>query len=98
MRKIEQILSNAWNNNKGIIISNSAVINNGDELQLVLFHNVIAKKDLSTGKVEYTLAGWNSPTTRSRLKNVIGAYIYSKAFTPYIGKTALSVNAWYQLN
>jgi hypothetical protein len=97
MRKIEQILSNAWNNNKGISISNSAVINNGDELQLMLFHNVIAKKHLETGKVEYTLAGWNSPTTKSRLKNVIGVNVYSMNFTPYVGNTAISTNEWYTL-
>lgn len=39
-----------------------------------LFGNIIAKKDIKTGAVEFSLAGWDTVTTRSRL-NALGCNV-----------------------
>ena len=78
MRKIEQRLKRAWNNNETIRISNSSIeLNFNRFLTLKLFGNVIAVKDIKTNIEYFSLAGWNTITTKSRLRNVLDIRIIS---------------------
>jgi len=76
MRKLEQRLRNAWVAGRPRSENNSSITINR-ELQgaeLRLFGNLIAVRDLSgTDLVLWTLAGWNTLTTRSRLTNIMDA-------------------------
>ena len=48
------------------------------------------------GKKSFTLAGWNTNTTRSRL-NALGVHVSQKNFAPmYNGKEIVS-NKWYNV-
>ena len=96
MKVIERKLKNAWDNNQLIEISNSAIRSEGDDvLGLYLFGNLIATKAVSTGVVSWSMAGWNSLTTRSRLNNVLGVGVYQVKYIPYCGKDAVDPYAWY---
>ena len=63
---------------------------------LYLFDNLIALKDRETNEIKFTLAGWNSVTTRERLQ-AIGVQISSKQWTPYYNGKAINTNEWYQV-
>jgi hypothetical protein len=95
MRKIEQQLRAAWQLGPPLNISNSAVTQNGKEIRLVLFGNVIAERHYDKPGFSFTLAGWNTPTTRSRLKNVLGLDVYNKGKQPYWGDRVISPSEWY---
>lgn len=102
MRLIERKLKNAWDNNQLIEISNSAIrkvhLKNYecfDIIGLYLFGNLIATKAITTGVVSWTMAGWNSLTTRSRLNNVLGIGVYQVKHVPWRGDVQVDPSAWY---
>jgi len=70
MRQIEKKMLAAFKVNKNFKESNTEVLNlaalNG-QIWVRLFGNIIAKKDIKTGLTVYSLAGWDTLTTRSRL-------------------------------
>ena len=94
MRKIEQRLAYAWNNGIATHISNSAVLVDGRGVYLTLFGNVIAYRN-NNQEVFFTLAGWNSTTTRSRLKNVLGLRVFQKAYAPFFESQEIEAGKWY---
>lgn len=49
---------------------------------LHLHGNAIAARNLATGETRFTLAGWNTPTTRERL-HAAGVSVGQRAFEPY---------------
>ncbi len=97
MRKIELNLKNAWIDNKEITISNSYIKKPSEYLELYLFNNCIARKNLKNNETLITLCGWNSLTTRSRLNSVLNAGIYQKNFKAYFKDQELNPNQWIKL-
>lgn len=75
--------------NQNFKSSNTKVVNLSalcGEVWVMLFDNVIAKKNIKTEKVRFSLAGWDTPTTRSRL-NALGCNVYKhKGVTMRDGK------------
>lgn len=61
-----------------------------------LHGNAIIRKDPTSGKVYVRLSGWNSVTTRSRLRSV-GAKVYCKDYTPYINGKVMDLYKWYAI-
>lgn len=69
MRQCEKMMLQAVNAGRAKTIGNTSVyILFGRYLYVSLFGNDIFCKDLKTGAVSYSCAGWNSPTTASRLR------------------------------
>jgi len=68
MRKITDRAFKAFRENKNFSLSNTCVSSNEDQTLMFLHGNCIAKKCRKSGIVEITTAGWNTPTTKERLK------------------------------
>ena len=101
MRKIDILTRDAFHANKEIRISNTIIEVNSFCVKLYLHGNCIAVKYLNTGSIVCSLAGWNTPTTRSRL-NAIGANIRTKKNVVYCGSNIVcdlftSYN-WFPIN
>lgn len=105
MRKIEQILKRHWEAGTPIRISNSEVkVAEDGSVSLHLFRNCIAFKVARAAIPRFTLAEHNTLTTRSRLKNVLGLNIYSRAGVARVysssraGEIAIFNHEWYYTN
>ena len=61
-----------------------------------LHGNAIIKRDPSTGHVYVRLSGWNTVTTRSRLR-AVGANVRCKDYTPYINGEVMNLFKWYAI-
>lgn len=61
-----------------------------------LHGNAIIKRDPSTGHMYVCLSGWNTVTTRSRLR-AVGANVCRKDFTPYIDGKVMDLFKWYAI-
>lgn len=71
---------------------NTEVYNN----TVYLHGNAIIKRDPSTGHMYVRLSGWNTVTTRSRLR-AVGANVCCKDFTPYIDGKVMDLFKWYAI-
>ena len=102
MRKIEEIAHEEfWNDSakrESWSLSNTTIVRGFGLVRLFLFGNQIAIRRIGEKDVHFTLAGWNSTTTRSRLSNVAGVPVSSRKFTPVIGRTVFDVSTWYSLD
>lgn len=97
MKVIERKLRDAFISNEPLKISNSQVRVSLQYTELYLFGNCIARKDRLNLSIEYTLANWNTVTTRARLKNVLGISIYNKGCIPYVNDFPINRSQWYPL-
>ena len=80
MRQIEKKMLAAFNEGREMNLSNTRVYKLfGRWLYVSLHGNDIACKDLETGKISYSCAGWYSATTASRLR-ALGAPCRIKNF------------------
>lgn len=93
MREITSEAKFYFDSNKKFKKSNTEVKVTEDLTALYLFNNLIAIKDRETNEIKFTLAGWNSVTTRERLK-AIGVQISSKQWTPYYNGKTISTTEW----
>lgn len=64
MRKITETISNAYKAGTPCRMSNTST----DGRSISLFGHMIARKTNHGTSTRFTLAGWNTPTTRERLK------------------------------
>jgi len=97
MRKITEQAGEAFNTSKAFRKDNTAVELRDDiGVELRLHGNLIAYKQQSTGDVSFTLAGWNTPTTRERLK-AVGVQVNSIKGVPHYNGVAIDANAWYDI-
>lgn len=72
MRKIEREMIDAVRERRTWHGRNTAVIAYRNGVQVTLHGNVIAT--VLPGAAEWTLAGWNTPTTRSRINALASAF------------------------
>ena len=94
MRKIEKEMLNAVRNGFNMSKQNTVVSHCDGATRVYLHGNLIYKR--AKGIETFTLAGWNSVTTRSRL-NALGVGVYQRNFEPfYNGKKILSCG-WYNV-
>lgn len=95
MRQVTKQTVLAFLNGQHMAVSNT--MTNGKSLYL--WGNEIARFN-SDGKLEISLCGWNTPTTRERLNGVLslGGYnlkVSSKNFTPTINGVEISSDRYY---
>lgn len=87
MRVIERKMIAAIQAGKGMRNGNTEVrVNDGGKWCVLLHGNLIADGDATS--FSFTLAGWNTPTTRSRVNALLRAFtpsaaVYCRDFTPY---------------
>lgn len=104
MRKIEKEMLSAVRNARNWSKDNTSV--KVERLEFVvnisvyLFGNEIYKEirsnDGSRALAHFTLAGWNTVTTRSRL-NALGVGVFQNDWKPYFNGIELNNNRWYVL-
>lgn len=81
-RKITNLTAAAFAAARPLKSRNTAVaIENGFAV-IHLHGNAIAARNLETGETRFTLAGWNTPTTRERL-HAAGVRVFQRAWDPY---------------
>jgi len=68
MRQIEKQFAAAFAAGRPWSLSNSAVVVSGVFVYAYLHNNLIARKNVSTGRIDYSCAGWHTVTTASRLR------------------------------
>jgi hypothetical protein len=68
MRKITTKAFEAFRSNQEFSLDNTYVTSDENQTSMYLHFNCIAKKCRKSGIVEITTAGWNTPTTKERLK------------------------------
>lgn len=93
MRKITQQAKAAFDANLSFGGGNTQVIVTKNATEMYLFGNKIARK--VGDKIEITLAGWNTNTTRERLSAF--ASVYTRQGQAYINGKAVSDYEWVAL-
>ena len=94
MRAIEKKMVQALQSKRNFHESNTCVECDNNNTYVYLFGNCIYK--VVNGKAYFTLAGWNTSTTRSRL-NALGVGVTQKDWTPYWNGERISLNSWYKV-
>lgn len=95
MGTIEKNMLNALRESKSVSLANTYVSVNGEEKAVYLHNNKIAL--FTCGKLYVSLCGWNSVTTRSRLR-ALGVNITTKQGVPYIGGESVSSYGVYEVD
>ena len=91
MRKVSRQIKAAFEAGKSRTIGNTTT--NG--ASVFLHGNQIIKRE--AGKVFWTLAGWNTVTTRERVNTIAGAGLYQKGFTPYVNGKEVCPHTWHAI-
>lgn len=91
MRKIEKEMLAAVEQVKNYANGNTTVRVAKNEIRVYLHSNLIYK-ETAEGRF-FTLAGWNTPTTRSRL-NALGIDVRQKNFTAVYDGVEISSDEW----
>lgn len=94
MRVLEYKMRNAVNNKKRASIGNTFVNVEGSDVFVYLHGNLIYKE--VGGVKSFTLAGWNTVTTRSRL-NALGCDVTQRNWMPYHNGELISSCGWYEV-
>jgi len=68
-----------------------------EHVEVRLHGNLIWKWNEAEDMTEFTLAGWNTNTTRSRL-NALGVHVTQRNWLPYYNGHEICSNAWYVVN
>lgn len=96
MRKVEEDMVTAVITYTSWRLRNTSVEVNGGTVIVSLHGNPIFKKDINTGSAQFTLAGWDTNTTRSRLR-ALGVGVYRKDGLPHYKDTPIEDNVWYKV-
>ena len=96
MRKIEENMVTAVLTYRNVNLSNTSVEVNGGTVTVSLHGNPIFKKDINTGVAVFTLAGWDTNTTRSRLR-ALDVGVYRKDGLPHYKDNPIEDNVWYKV-
>ena len=93
MRQIEKEMLRAVEKRANWHNANTETRIVGGVLHVTLHGNCIARF-FENGEKYFTLAGWNTPTTRSRL-NALGVGVSCRNFEPYANGKKIDANKWY---
>ena len=93
MRKIEEAMCAAVKERRDWKSGNTEVVNAYWCVNVYLHGNLIYREYLD-GTVEFTLAGWNTVTTRSRL-NALGIEVRQKNFNAIYNGEEINESKWY---
>ena len=93
MRTIEEKMVNAIRFNRSRRLGNTYVESHNG-LKLVWLHDNLIYREVDD-KREINLCGWNSNTTRSRLR-ALGIDIRQQNYLPVLNGKIISVNGWHE--
>ena len=95
MRKVTRQAVQAFNENRNLSVSNTTVKADSTGTYMYLFGNLIARK--VGNRVQVTLAGYNTNTTKERLNGLAGVSISQANFIPYFNGKEMDLYEWYQV-
>lgn len=84
-RKITEQAINNFLHGHAFTLQNTSVILDGDKVKLLLWGNCIAYYDKNEKSVYFSLCGYNTNTTRERLRG-LGLNVRTRAGVVYWGK------------
>jgi len=93
MRTIDSNVVNAVNNRKNYKSGNTRVEVVNNNVFVYLHGNLIYQ--IVNNVAFFTLAGWNTPTTRSRL-NALGVNVKQKNYKAVFNGREIAVDTWYK--
>lgn len=97
-RQITEIIVRAFMNDENKSVSNSTVKTDADFTKMYLFGNLIARKEKVTGKIEVTMAGYGTVTTRERLNGIPGVSISQRKGIQYLNGKEIDTDKFYAVN
>lgn len=90
MRKVTQQIKQAFEQGKSLKVGNTRT----DGQTVWLFGNAIVKRD-PDGLVRWSLAGWNTPTTRERVNGIANAGVCQFKFEPVLNGKEIDSSDWF---
>ena len=93
MRKVTEQIKQAFEQGKSKKVGNTETDGN----TVWLHGNAIVKRD-PDGLVRWSLAGWNTPTTRERVNGIANANVFQFKFEPVLNGEVINANDWFASN
>ena len=93
MRKVTAQIKKAFEEGKSLKVRNTET----DGQTVWLHGNAIVKRD-SDGLVRWSLAGWNTPTTRERVNGIANAGVCQFKFEPVLNGEEIDSSDWFASN
>jgi len=90
MRKVTEQIRNAFNAGTSLKVGNTET----DGQTVWLHGNAIVKRD-ADGLVRWSLAGWNTPTTRERVNGIANAGVHQVNFEPVLNGQEINSFDWF---
>lgn len=90
MRKVTQQIKQAFNQGTSLKVGNTRT----DGQTVWLHGNAIVKRD-PDGLVRWSLAGWNTPTTRERVNGIANADVCQFKFEPVLNGQIIDASDWF---
>ena len=94
MRKIEEQMISAVRSGRSLSVGNTLVSVSNGKVEVFLHGNKIYMKEGE--KERFTLAGWNTNTTRSR-PHALGVNVCQRNWTHYYKDQEISSYEWYNV-
>jgi hypothetical protein len=93
MRQVTKKIKQAFEQGKSLKIDNTET----DGKTVWLHGNAIVKRD-PDGLVRWSLAGWNTPTTRERVNGIANANVFQFKFEPVLNGQVINSSDWFASN
>jgi len=90
MRKVTQQIKQAFSQGTSLKVGNTRT----DGQTVWLHGNAIVKRD-PDGLVRWSLAGWNTPTTRERVNGIANANVCQFKFEPVLNGQIIDASDWF---
>ena len=92
MRKVTQQIKQAFESRQPLKVGNTRTDGN----TVWLHGNAIIKRD-PQGFVRWSLAGWNTPTTRERVNGIVNAGVHQVDFEPVLNGEVIDSSDWFSM-
>jgi hypothetical protein len=93
MRKVTERIKQAFEQGTSLKVDNTRT----DGQTVWLHGNAIVKRD-PDGLVRWSLAGWNTPTTRERVNGIANAGVHQVKFEPILNGQVINPFDWFACN
>ena len=90
MRKVTEQIKQAFERGEAKTVGNTSTDGN----TVWLHGNAIVKRD-PDGLVRWSLAGWNTPTTRERVNGIANAGVCQFKFEPVLNGEVINASDWF---
>lgn len=92
MRKVTEQIKRAFEQGTSLKVGNTET----DGKTVWLHGNAIIKRD-PQGFVRWSLAGWNTPTTRERVNGIVNAGVHQVDFEPVLNGEVIDPSDWFSM-